>query len=252
MGQESALSAQLTRMERLEEACEAGDARVQASFAGISGLMQLVHEHLERSRSVRDRLQLLMFNSIVEAHHLGTQADGILEISTTIKRIAATWGEITAQSEAATQEIGRLVEASRATVGAFSEDSYRDLREARAVTEGGLAILRDAATCAETRGQTIVMAVEALQGSIAEVGGAGNRLESGFRPLEETLRAIDGEQQRLEEGGGSGTFDGEAVERRFSAHYTTEMERAVLRAALAGGPVPRAQQSFAGNSVELF
>jgi hypothetical protein len=30
------------------------------------------------------------------------------------------------------------------------------------------------------------------------------------------------------------------------------MERAVLRAALEGGPLPEAEQSFAGNSVELF
>jgi hypothetical protein len=30
------------------------------------------------------------------------------------------------------------------------------------------------------------------------------------------------------------------------------MERAVLRAALVGGPMPVAQPNFAGNSVELF
>jgi hypothetical protein len=30
------------------------------------------------------------------------------------------------------------------------------------------------------------------------------------------------------------------------------MERAVLRAALAGGPLPPVEQPFAGNSVELF
>jgi hypothetical protein len=30
------------------------------------------------------------------------------------------------------------------------------------------------------------------------------------------------------------------------------MERAVLRAALQGGPMPVAQANFAGNSVELF
>lgn len=249
MGQQRVLSAQLVRMEQLEAACETGDARVQASFAGIAGLMALVSEHLERSRSVRDRLQLLMFNSIVEANHLGSQADGILEISTTIKRIAATWGEITARSEAATAEIGRLVEASRGTVEAFSEDSYQDLRASRTRTAGGLAILRDAAGCAQTRGREIETAVGALQASLAEIAGAGDRLESGFGRLPAALVTIDRERQALEEGGG---FDAEAMERRFSAEYTTEMERAVLRAALAGGPVPAAQQNFAGNSVELF
>jgi hypothetical protein len=38
----------------------------------------------------------------------------------------------------------------------------------------------------------------------------------------------------------------------FSASYTTEMERGVLRAALNGTELPGAQQTFAGNSVELF
>jgi hypothetical protein len=38
----------------------------------------------------------------------------------------------------------------------------------------------------------------------------------------------------------------------FSALYTTEMERAVLHAALGGKALPAAQPTFAGNSVELF
>jgi hypothetical protein len=254
MDQESALSAQLTRIERLEGECEAGDARVQGSFAGISGLMQLVSEHLARSRTVRDRLQLLMFNSIVEASHLGAQADGILEISTTIKRIAAAWGEITAQSETATEEIGRLVESSRTTLEAFSEASYTGLRDARTVTAGGLAILREAAECADTRGHTVETTVRALQGRIAEIGQAGDRLECGFERLEKALGTIDALRERLAREGGreKRPVDREAVERSYSAPYSTEMERAVLRAALEGGPLPEAQQSFAGNSVELF
>jgi hypothetical protein len=225
LAQQSALGAHLTRIEKLEEECEADNARVQASFAGISGLMQLVNEHLERSKVVRDRLQLLMFNSIVEASHLGSQADGILEISTTIKRISATWGEITTGSEAATEEIRTLVEASK-----------EGLRAARSETMGSLGILREAAKC-------------------AEIGSAGNRLEVCFGQLDTARTGIESAQRALEQEGGPGSgtgFDAEAVERRFSADYTTEMERAVLRAALAGGPMPVAQPNFAGNSVELF
>ena len=47
-------------------------------------------------------------------------------------------------------------------------------------------------------------------------------------------------------------YDAAEVERLFSASYTTEMERDVLRAALSGAELPVAQQTFAGNSVELF
>jgi ABC-type transporter Mla subunit MlaD len=250
--QESALSTQLMRIESLEGECEAGDAKVQSSFAGISGLMQLVSEHLARSKSVRDRLQLLMFNSIIEASHLGTQADGILEISTSIKRISGVWGEITSRSEETTQEIGTLVEQSRSTLATFSEGSYADLREARNQTKGGLEILREAAQCADHRGQEIEAAVQGLQARIVEIGGRGDRLEAGFRRLEGVLETMDRARQELDAEGPHESFDTRAVERQFGASYTTEMERAVLRAALEGGPLPAAQQSFAGNNVELF
>jgi hypothetical protein len=262
LGQESALAAQLTRIERLEQECEAGNAKVQASFAGISGLMQLVSEHLRRSKSVRDRLQLLMFNSIVEASHLGTQADGILEISKTIKRISAAWGEITAQSEAATREIRTLVETSAATLETFSEGSNEALREAQAETRGGLGILREAAECADRRGREIEMATLALQARIGEIRGTGDRLDGCFARLDAGLEGIESARQELEkdsaraaggcDGAYDGTYDAEAVERRFSSNYTTEIERAVLRAALTGGALPVAQQSFTGNDVELF
>ncbi|MFP5228966.1 MAG: hypothetical protein ACLGXA_15220 [Acidobacteriota bacterium] len=253
MQQESALSAQLTRIEHLEEACEASDSRVQASFAGIEGLMQLVREHLERSRSVRDRLQLLMFNSIVEASHLGSQADGILEISTTIKRISAAWGEITAKSEAATGQIRALVEENHTTREAFSEASYAPLREARAATGSGLETLREAAAGAESQGRRVESAVATLQTRIAAIAGAAERLEAGFTRLGAVVDAIE-EMRQASDGPGSPASAGDqaALEARFSAEYTTEIERAVLRAALTGAPLPVAQQSFAGNSVELF
>ncbi|MGC2301179.1 MAG: hypothetical protein WA476_20410 [Acidobacteriaceae bacterium] len=252
LGQESAVSTQLTRIERLEQACEAGNAKVQASFAGIFGLMRLVSEHLERSRSVRDRLQLLMFNSIVEASHLGTQADGILEISTSIKRISAAWGEITARSEAATQEIRALVENSRTTLAAFSEESNHDLREAREETVEGLEILRSAAECTDSSGREIQTATLALQAKIAEIAETDGRLETCFGRLASTAEAIEAAPKRGSSRRDPDPYDREAVERRFSANYTTEMERAVLRAALGGGPMPVAQQCFGGNSVELF
>ena len=254
LAQQRALGGHLARIEKLEEECEADNARVQASFAGISGLMQLVNEHLERSKVVRDRLQLLMFNSIVEASHLGSQADGILEISTTIKRISATWGEITTGSEAATEEIRTLVEQSRSTLEAFSEASKGGLRAARGETMGGLGVLRDAAECADRRGREIQRATLGLQAKIEEVGGPGHRLEVCFQRLDAAVEGIEGARRQGEEEGDAGdvAFDAEEVERRFSADYTTEMERAVLRAALEGGPMPVAQPNFAGNSVELF
>jgi hypothetical protein len=120
---------------------------------------------------------------------------------------------------------------------------------------GSLGILREAAKCADQRGREIQAATLGLQAKIAEIGSAGNRLEVCFGQLDTALTGIESAQRALEQEGGPGSgtgFDAEAVERRFSADYTTEMERAVLRAALAGGPMPVAQPNFAGNSVELF
>jgi hypothetical protein len=251
LGQERELSSQLAQIERIEEECAADNARVQASFAGLSGLMQLVDEHLARSRSVRDRLQLLMFNSIVEASHLGTRADGILEISTTIKRISAAWEEITRQTEAATGEIRGRVEESGETLRTFSEDGNGTLRAAQAETRGGMEILREGAACANRQGREIEEGTQNLKVRMAEIGAARDRIEACMGRLESAIAGIEAVGQELANDGAPETCDAEAVERRFSAGYTTEMERQVLRAALHGGPLPVAQ-AFTGNSVELF
>jgi hypothetical protein len=253
-GRERELTRELARIEQLEEQCAADNAKVQASLAGIAGLMQLVSEHLERSRAVRERLQLLMFNSIVEASHLGAQADGILEISNTIKRLSGEWSALTQQSEEAMQEIRMLVEQSQATMEAFSGGAQEQLRGAREQTGAGLAILRDAARCAESRGQRIQEEAGALQGRVSEVRAAGERLERCLARLAGVLTDIDAARGAAGEAGPDvvAGWDPAAMERRFGSAYTTEMERAVLRAALKGDPLPTAQADLAGNSVELF
>lgn len=250
LGAERALETELARIEQLEEQCAAGNAKLEASLAGLSSLMQLVGEHLSRSRAVRERLQLLMFNSIVEASHLGARADGILEISNTIKRLSAAWSAITGQSGEALEEIAALVERSRAAIQAVSGEATERLRSARAETGEGLSFLQQASRCAETRGEEIQAEALALQGRMAEVAGTVARLEECFSRLTAAGEAIEREQ-------GDGALrlpaaEREAMEERYGGDYTTELERAVLRAALSGEPLPVAQQNFAGNSVELF
>ncbi|MGA8530545.1 MAG: hypothetical protein WB622_12580 [Acidobacteriaceae bacterium] len=254
LGRERELEVELARIELLEDQCAADNAKVQASFAGIAGLMQLVSEHLERSRAVRERLQLLMFNSIVEASHLGAQADGILEISNTIKRLSGEWSAITQQSEEAMQEIRNLVEQNRTTMNAFSGGAQEELRTAREETRTGLAILHEAARCAESGGMQIQEDGVALQGRVSEVGAGGERLERCLARLADVLGDIDASRgtsgpAQADEASG---WDCSVIERRFGSTYTTEMERAVLRAAIEGGALPLAQPGFAGNGVELF
>lgn len=249
--QERELSEQLGRIERLEQECEADSAEVQATFEGLSNLMQLVGEHVARSHEVQERLQLLTFNSIVEASHLGTQADAILEISQSIKRIAGEWSELTARSAEAKNEILALVEQTRGSMESFSGDGVQPLRAAQQETRIGLEKLRAAASCAATRAERVEAATATLQSRIAAVSEARDRLEASFTALTE----IQSELQALQSpavGAAAGRADFRQAETIFGGSYTTELEREVLRAALQGAPLPAADQHLEGNDVELF
>ena len=252
LGRERELEGELARIEQVEERCAADNAKVQASFAGVAGLMLLVSEHLERSRAVRERLRLLMFNSIVEASHLGAQADGILEISNTIKRLSGEWSHLTQESERAMQEIRALVERNEATMEAFCAGAQEALRAAREQMRSGLAILRDAAGCAEGRGRQIQEEAGVLEGRVAEVRRAGDRLERCLARLGDVLEGIEAARPAAAAAAEAEVWDRAAMEERFGSSYTTEMERRVLRAALEGAPLPAAGESLGGNGVELF
>jgi hypothetical protein len=254
MAQEQTLAAQLARIEELEQKSMRGNEKLQASLGGLAALMQLVGEHLERSKAVRDRLQLLMFNSIIEARHLGAQADGILEISTSIQRISAAWRELTAESEAAMQEILALAEENRATVETLAAGTAA-LCEAQAETRRGLEQLCAAAASADAQGTAIAEAVDTLQEGLGDAASARDQLVASFAGLESIVDRLEEVEQQMGAAGRAGDIgkcDVAEMERVYGASYTTEAERAVLRAALGLGGMPVAEPAFAGNGVELF
>ncbi len=252
--QELALSKQLVRIEALEQECQQETAGVEDTLAGLSTLMQLVSEHLERSKLVRDRLQLLTFNSIIEASHLGSEADAILEISQSIKRISIAWSEITDQSAQVKEEMLLLVEKAREGMQVFSDAGSEALRAARAEASASLESLRTAARFAATQAIQIEGVICKLRGRISEVRATGDRLDASFallgavpHQIAEIKRQFEAEFPHV-----LGLSNQKELEATLSASYTTEMERAVMRAALRGDPPPPARQSFAGNEVELF
>jgi hypothetical protein len=216
--------------------------------------MQLVGEHVERSRIVRDRLQLLTFNSIIEASHLGSQADAILEISQCIKRISIDWSELTDRSAQVKEEILGLVERTRGGMRTFSEGGVEALRLAQTETREGLENLHSAAEFAASRAAAVEASIANLQARVTAVDGERERLQSCFNALDDIRKESEEAQRQMGCGGPEGLTRGEhaKVEEIFSASYTTEMEREVLRAALCGGPLPAMQQNLEGNSVELF
>ena len=254
LAQERELSAQLARIESLEAECETDNEEVQSTFTGLSNLMQLVSEHLKKSKYVRDRLQLLTFNSIVEASHLGAKADAILEISQSIKRISIDWSAMTDKSAQAMDEILSLVGQASDGMQAFSQQGCAGLEEAQAETKAGLENLRGAARFVAERAAQVEVATGKLQAKIAVVEATKAKLEASFSSTGIALSEIEEARMQLEVEcpGGFKASDRKEFEALFGANYTTEMEREVLRAALSGGPLPSVQQNAMGNDVELF
>lgn len=252
--QEQEVSSQLARIELLEREGQVYSEKIQRTLGGLSNLMQLVSEHLQRSKSIRDRLRLLAFNSIVEASHLGTQADVILAISTSIKGISTAWSQITDQSSLTMHEILKLVKQTNEVMEAFSQATNERLHEAQVQTRASLDNLRSVAELAARQAQEMQSATEKMQAKIAKVGNTGAPLAACFGGFDALLTDIEGarRQLELELPNARKRYDAAEVERLFSASYTTELERDVLRAALRGKALPVAQATFAGNSVELF
>jgi len=254
LGQERELSSQLARIERLEQECLSYNESVQHALGGLSSLMELVREHLDRSKAVRDRLQLLMFNSIVEASHLGGDADAILAISQSIKRVAEEWSGITDQSAQAMQQMMEMVESTGRVMHAFSDASNDGLRTAQEQTRAGLEDLRGNVETAGRQALKMNDATARLQSRIAQAGDVGQLFDGCLSRVDAVLGSLEGLHR---ESGADlprtrGRIDAAEVERIFSSSYTTEMEREVLRAALRGGPLPSLQQQLGGNDVELF
>jgi hypothetical protein len=252
--QERGLSSQLADIERFERQSQIYSQRIQRTFGGPTDLMRLVTEHLQKSKSTHNHLRLLTFNSIIEASRLGAQAAGILAIANCIKGVSVEWGKITSQSGQAMQEVLNLVKQTNELMGAFSEASDERLREAQVQTAAGLENLRTAAAFAARQAQEMKSATEHMQAKTAEVGNSVDLLNACFIRFDAMLIELEDLKCHLEidHPDVKEQYDAAEVEQLFSASYTTEMERDVLRAALRGTELPAAQQTFAGNDVELF
>jgi hypothetical protein len=251
---EREISAQLGHIALLETESQAYCDKIQVALADLSNLMQLVNEHMQESKAVRNRLRMLSFNSIIEASRLGKQAGAILAIARNIKEISAEWSMITEQSSATVQQIQELVKGVERVMDVFSEASALQMREAQAQTTTALGNLRTAGAFAAQQAERLNSATENMQAD-----GKGNestkaRLQACFVRVDEVLGQLARLKLQMEDDNPciKSQYDIDTVERLFSAFYTTEIERSVMRAALRGIPVPVSEYSFAGNSVELF
>jgi predicted transcriptional regulator len=252
--QEREVSSHLAHIELLERQSQAYSEKIRAALAGLSTLAQLVSEHLQKTKSVRNRLRLLSFNSVIEASRLGAKAHAILSIARIIQEISAEWSEISDRSEHTMQGIFDLVTRTNQVMEAFSESSSEKLHEAQAHTRAGLENLRSAAAFAAAHSLQMKDVTDTMQVETAAVGKTGGLFDASFALLDEVMASVQELTSQFESDypGISRRFDAAEVGEFFAASYTTEVERDVLHAALRGTAMPVAQQSFAGNTVELF
>lgn len=252
--QERAVSLQLARIDQIERQCRSCDERIEHTADGMASLMHLVSEHLQRSKAAQSRVHLLMFNSIIEARHLGTQADAILMISQSIKGISESWNRITDQGEQAMHDVQGVMTQTHQVMEAFSESASDRLHLAQTEVKSGLRHLREAASYAANLADRMNSATENICSLAVQTSQSGDLLHGCRVHIEAVLMELEAVRSMLETNHPyvNGSYDAAQVERLFGASYTTEMEREILRAALRGGDLPVAQPAIEGNSVELF
>jgi chromosome segregation ATPase len=252
--QERSMTSQLAHMALLERECQAYGGRIRSTLEGISNLSQLFTEHMRKSESARSRLRLLTFNSVIEASRLGAQADAICVVAEGIAEVSTEWNSIAEQSGNTLQKIHNLSERIGKVMAAFSDTRREELNRAREQTKTGIENLRKASAFALSQGQEIENAIETMRARSGEIGRIGDLLDACFGRIDEVLSDIEQVKRQLEADypNVKEKYDAAEIEELFSASYTTQTERDVLRSAIYGTACSAAQQCSAGNDVELF
>lgn len=252
--QEQSVASQLCRIDLVERQYRDYGEKIRASLEGMSSLSKIVTEHLQKSASARNRLRFLTFNSVIEASHLGSQADTICVIADGISEVAERWNEVAERSSDALQEIAGLSGRVNDVVTSFAESDTRELMDAMLKTREGLEGLRAAAECAISQGRKIEICVEAMRRRVFEIDQKLEVLDACFERIEKVLSAIETVKKQLEnlEPDIGNLYEAREIERLFSPSYTTETERKVMHAAIYAEELPAIAQSASGNDVELF
>lgn len=252
--QERELSSQLARVEELQQKSQAYGVKIQDTVQGLSSLVELVNEHLKRSQTIRQRLQLLTFNSLIEAHHLGRQGGIVSAIANLIKGVSAEWIVIADQSQAAITEIVRLVQQTSHVMEVFSDASSEKLRADQMHSNAALDGVRNTAVFVAHEAAQMQGVTERMQTHVGYARDTVARLEACFGRLGVALTEIETLAGGLQRDNPqiAGEYDAAEVERLFSTSYTTEIERQVLQSALLGTPLPVVETSLVSHAVEFF
>jgi hypothetical protein len=251
--QERGLSSQLMHIEQLQEKSREHSDRLQEALGDLSSLMELVNVHLKKSQTILGRLQLLMFNSMIEAHRLRERGAAVSAIANLIRDVAQEWKMVAASSRQTLDQMLDVVKQIDQLMQAFSEGS-QSLRDDEVQTAAALGNIRDSAVLVAREAAEMQSIVGGMQANLAAAGRTGSELDAGFTFLEAARMRIEAASRILESNAAQplDNYSAAELEEWLGRLYTTEIEREVMRAALHGTAMPALGESFAGNSVELF
>lgn len=253
--QDRNLAAQLDRIAILERESEADHAGIEQFLQGLQGLSQMVSAHLNHARAARERMQLLNFNSMIEARRMGSRAAAVLEIARNICRISSNWGILTDRSEAA---MNKIIEASRRAEladGDVTASAGDNLARAQQESREGMTALRRTSAAVAEIGARVADAVGDLRREVDVAEPIAQGVRESVQWIEEAVALLNRARQAAAEGGivQMAEADLRQLEAECAAAYTCEVERSVLRGALYGEQEPSPEHSAdIGNDVELF
>lgn len=249
--QEGELSAQLAQIQQLQQKSQGYGGKIRQAEEGLSSLLALVNEHLARAQEIRERLQLLTFNSLIEANRLKERGVVVASISNLIKVVSFEWDVVTDNSRDALTEMTALLEKTKEEMEVFSESTAEMLREGQAKTRATLDDVRRVAALVAKETELMDGITRQMQ---INASGQEDCDQECLGHVDASLGHLEGAAQALkaEDPGITDRYDEAGVEELFSGLYTTEIERDVMFAVLRGTEIPKLQESFAGNDVELF
>lgn len=249
--QERQLSEQLAQIQHLQQKSQTYGGKIQQAEEGLSSLLALVNEHLTRAQEIRERLQLLMFNSLIEANRLKERGVVVASIANLIKVVSVEWDLVTDTSRSALTEMTALLEKTKEEMVVFSESTAEMLRDGQAKTRATLDDVRRAAVMVSKETEQMESVTGQMQISISEIHGSPEDclayLDGSLGLIEDMAKDLKITDPKIAE-----RYDEAGVEELFSGLYTTEIERNIMHAVLRGTEIPKLQESFAGNDVELF
>ena len=175
-------------------------------------------------------------------------------IANLIRGVSQEWRDITQRSRRTLDGMLNLVSQIDRLMETFSEGSDKTLREDEEQTGAAVGAIRDSAAIVAKEAGEMQSIVKHMQGNLGAARKTENELDASFAILDAARTKIEGGMRALEgnEFQPLGPYEAAEIEEWLGSLYTTEIERDVMRAALHGTAMPELQESFAGNSVELF